>query len=241
MGFKSRKVIITGASRGIGAAVAKEIAAQGGELFLLSRDEAALERLRSEITIVASNASSILIESVDVSDPAQVERAFRSMRSAWSVADVLINNAGAIRVEPIEDVADEDWERQINVNLSGAFYCSRAFVRWCKALRHEASILNISSLAGVQGSQKFPGFVAYAAAKAGVVGMTEALAEELRADKIKVNTLAPGAVDTQMLREALPHFKTSTTPLDVARKILQRLEEVDNHGTTGEIWSLENA
>jgi 3-oxoacyl-[acyl-carrier protein] reductase len=149
-------------------------------------------------------------------------------------------------VEALESTSDESWDQQIRVNLSGVFYLCREFARWQKCLsqpKHpefRASILNVSSLAGVSGLVKFPGFAAYAASKAGVIGLSEVLASELLPQGILVNVVAPGATDTQMLREALPNLKTSTTASEVASYILDRIYESETKRLTGQIWSLQN-
>lgn len=231
MRFEKRRAIITGGSRGIGAALAEQLRAEGAEVCLWARSWSQLPK------------NGCLSQSVDVSQQREVQHGFAELKEKWSEADLLINNAGAIVVRDFLEMSIEDWRLQLDVNLSGSFYCAQEFARWAKESGHskKRSIVNVSSLAGLQGLEKFPGFSAYSAAKAGVIALTECLAVELAGLGISSFAVAPGATDTQMLREALPDFKTNTSAESVALRILDLLANAERENKTGLIWSFENA
>jgi NAD(P)-dependent dehydrogenase (short-subunit alcohol dehydrogenase family) len=165
--------VVTGGSGGIGRAVTTELRGRGWEVVSLSRREGC-----------------------DVSDEAQVRRAFERIERL----DALINCAAQLIKRPILELTAEDWDAQLGAGLRGAFLCSREAFR---LMREEGgSIVMVSSLSGVAGAEKFPGMAAYVAAKSGLAGLTEALAVEGRPHGIRVNAISPGAVDTPMLKIA---------------------------------------
>jgi NAD(P)-dependent dehydrogenase (short-subunit alcohol dehydrogenase family) len=125
---------------------------------------------------------------------------------------IVVNNAGAVLRKPTVEIDDAEWRRMIAVNLDGTFYVTRAFLP--DLTRAGGRIINISSIAGREGT---PLLAAYCAAKHGVVGLTRALAEELRTAKVSVNAICPGSVDTGMLREGIPGANPDMTPDDIAR------------------------
>lgn len=232
--MKSR-VLITGGSRGIGAATGLAFAREGFEVVLVSRTlsdlEASAQRIRQEFP-----GSEIMTIAADVSDEAQVLSIFNQVDQI----DVLINNAGYIRVTPVEDLSLEEWRRTIDINLTSCFLMSRELIRRNKTNRN-ACIINISSLGGIQGKTKFPGFLAYSSAKAGVIALTECLAVEAKTAGIRVNCIAPGTVNTRMLQEALPGIQTTTQPEDIAEEILYFVIDPVGKTLTGEIKELVNA
>jgi NAD(P)-dependent dehydrogenase (short-subunit alcohol dehydrogenase family) len=127
----------------------------------------------------------------------------------------VVNNAGAVLRKSTESTTDDEWRRVIAVNLDGTFHVTRAFL---PDLEHTAGrVINIASIAGREGTSML---AAYCAAKHGVVGLTRALAEELRAAKVSVNAVCPGSVDTAMLREGMPGARPDMTPDDVAKTVL---------------------
>jgi NAD(P)-dependent dehydrogenase (short-subunit alcohol dehydrogenase family) len=169
----SPTAVVTGGSGGIGRAVAAELRERGWEVVSLSRREGC-----------------------DISDEAQVRGAFGRIERL----DALINCAAQLIKRPILELTAEDWDAQLDAGLRGAFLCSREAFRlmW----EDGGSIVMVSSLSGVAGAEKFPGMAAYVAAKSGLAGLADALAVEGRPHGIRVNTISPGAVDTQMLRIA---------------------------------------
>lgn len=178
-----RNVLITGASRGIGAATARAFAALGDRVIInynKSKEEA--EKLATDIGGTVLQA--------DVSDSQSV----KSMFEEAGRVDILVNNAGIAGFYMLDAMTDEEWERMLNVNLNSVFYCTREVLPQM-INRKSGSIVNVSSMWGICGSSCE---VAYSAAKAGVIGFTKALAKEVGPSGIRVNCIAPGAIDTDM-------------------------------------------
>jgi NAD(P)-dependent dehydrogenase (short-subunit alcohol dehydrogenase family) len=204
--------VVTGASRGIGRAIAMRLADAGAELALWARDQSALRQVANDITAAHGKARSIV---VDVSDSAAVTRAAQLARATMPPIRVVVNNAGVVLRKETEDTDDDEWRRIMAVNLDGTFYVTRAFL---PDLTHNAGrVINIASISGREGTAML---AAYCAAKHGVVGFTRALAEELRAAKVCVNAICPGSVDTQMLREGMPGARPDMTPDDIAKMVV---------------------
>ncbi len=178
-----KHVLITGASRGIGAATARLFAQKGYQVTLNYRTEQeAAEKLAAEIGATAICA--------DVADSAQVSE----MLAMIPGVDILINNAGFAQFGFFDSLSNEAWRRMIDVTLSGSFYCTRGVLPY---MIHQKSgaIVNVSSIWGLTGSACE---VAYSTAKAGLIGMTKALAKEVGPSGIRVNCIAPGVIDTKM-------------------------------------------
>lgn len=203
--------VVTGASRGIGRAIARRLADAGADLALWARDRAALEAVATEISARGRIAQ---VFEVDVTDPAAIDRARDRVRATMPAVRTLVNNAGAVVRSETAKLTDADWARVMAVNANGTFYVTRAFLPDLVAGR--GRIINIASRAGREGT---PLLAAYCAAKHAVVGFTRALAEELRAGKVCVNAVCPGSVDTDMLRLGLPDASPDMTPDDIARTV----------------------
>lgn len=204
--------VVTGASRGIGRAIAMKLADAGAEVALWARDMTFLRTVASEI---AGNRGKARAFVVDVTDSDAVTRAAQLVRATMPPLRVVVNNAGAVLRKQTEDITDEEWRRVMAVNLDGTFFVTRAFL---PDLEHNAGrVINIASIAGREGTALL---AAYCAAKHGVVGLTRSLAEELRAAKVCVNAICPGSVDTAMLREGMPGARPDMTPEDVAKTAL---------------------
>jgi NAD(P)-dependent dehydrogenase (short-subunit alcohol dehydrogenase family) len=200
--------VVTGASRGIGRAIALALAGAGFEVALWGRDESALGGVANEIAATGGRAEPI---ACDVTDAVAVTRAAERVRQTLAPIRVLVNNAGAVLRKPTAEVTDAEWRRVMAVNLDGTFYGTRALLPDLE--RTAGRVINISSIAGRQGTAYL---AAYCAAKHGVVGLTRALAEELRAAKVSVNAICPGSVDTAMLREGMPGARPDMTPQEIA-------------------------
>lgn len=214
--FEGKVVLITGGGRGIGAACARVFAAAGARVVVASRTRAELEGVSAE---VAAGGGQILAIPCDVADEAQVSALFEKAEKAFGPVDVLVNNAAIVRMGEVSDLSAKDWDDVLAVNLRGPFLCSREAFRQMKRAGRGGAIVNLSSLGGLRGTEKFKGFSAYSTSKFGMVGLTECLAVEGREHGIRVNCVAPGAVDTRMLQEAAPFLKTQTQPDDIAKII----------------------
>jgi len=211
--LRDRTAIITGASRGIGRAIALRFAGEGARVGLVARSETALADVANACRRAGAEAVATAV--ADVADPGQVARAAEALRAALGPADVVVNNAGAVVRAPALETTDADWRRVIATNLDGTFHVTRAFGADLRARR--GRVINISSRAGREGT---PMLAAYCAAKHAVVGFTRALAEELREAGVAVNAICPGSVDTEMLKIGLPDATPAMTPDDIAATAL---------------------
>ncbi len=178
-----RNVLITGASRGIGAAAARAFA-ENGDRVIINYNKSQYEAIK-----LAEELGGVAIKA-NISNPDEV----KSMFARVEKVDVLINNAGVAGFSMFDALSDEEWRRIIDINLSGAFYCTREVLPQM-INRKSGAIVNVSSIWGITGAACE---VAYSAAKAGVIGMTKALAKEVGPSGIRVNCVAPGAIDTDM-------------------------------------------
>lgn len=206
------KVVITGAGRGIGYALAKEFAKNtDNQVFTISRNTGKLEQLASELKLnhlVANfNFISYDLLSDDYSD------LIKSIQKQLGEIDILINNAGMLLNKPFEEILDADFDSVFNMNVKSPFRLIRDLL---PLFNKQAHIVNISSMGGIQGSVKFPGLSLYSASKGALAVLTECLAEELKDKEIKVNALAIGAVQTEMLAEAFPGYKAPLQPGEMA-------------------------
>jgi 3-oxoacyl-[acyl-carrier protein] reductase len=199
--LEGKTALVTGASRGIGRAIALELARAGASVVVGYRTGA------EEAEAVAAETDGRAVQA-DVSDP---EEARRLVEDAGDV-DVLVNNAGLTRDGLIARMPDEDWRVVIETNLSGTFYTCRAVARTMMR-RRSGSIVNVSSIVGLHGN---PGQTNYSASKAGIIGFTKALARELGSRGVRANVVAPGYVTTQLtevLPEAARQAMLANTPL----------------------------
>jgi NAD(P)-dependent dehydrogenase (short-subunit alcohol dehydrogenase family) len=216
--LQGKVAIVTGASRGIGAATARLLAERGASVTLVSRGRETLNQVVEQINAERSRRAAMGL-SGDVAQEATWQEAFQAASDAFGAVDILVNAAGLFRAASLADTEVEEWEEVLAVNLSGSFLGCRAMFRQAGRLKRPGSIVNISSLGGIRSTEKFPGMAAYVVSKHGIVGLTEIAAVEGKALGIRVNAVAPGAVATEMLRQAAPFLKTQTQPEDVAKAI----------------------
>jgi 3-oxoacyl-[acyl-carrier protein] reductase len=224
MGLCAGKVaLVTGGSRGIGRAIALELAAQGASVALCARNVAAARQVEEEITAQGGKA---LAQEANVGDAAQVDALIKAVLDGLGGLDILVNNAGITRDNLLMRMKEEDWDAVMEVNLKGAFNCCKAAVRTMLKAR-AGRIINISSVVGLMGNA---GQVSYATTKAGLIGLTKTLARELAARNITVNAVAPGLVPetgmtADLSAEASEHMLSQVplgragTPEDVAHAV----------------------
>jgi 3-oxoacyl-[acyl-carrier protein] reductase len=183
--------LVTGASRGIGRAIAGALAAEGATLVLAARDEARLADVVREIETAGGTASALRLE---VGDRASVEAAFERLLAAHGRVDILVNNAGITRDNLLLRMKAAEWDDVMATNLTGVFLCTQAALR--PMLKQRAGrIVNITSVVGVTGNA---GQANYAASKAGIIGFTKSVAREVASRGITANAVAPGFVETDM-------------------------------------------
>ena len=190
--LRGEVAIVSGASQGLGKEMAKALAQQGAMVVLASRNQEKLKAAAHEIVQAGGKAEAIRC---DISKFAEVQSLVERTVGSFSKIDILINNAGMnVPPRPLVDFPEEDWQRVIDTNLKGTYYCCKAV---CPEMikRRKGRIINISSMAGTVG---FPGMAPYGAAKAGIIQMTKVLALELAEYNITVNAIAPGFFDTPL-------------------------------------------
>lgn len=213
MEFQHRVAVVTGASSGIGAACADKLAGRGARVVVFARS---LDKL---LALAARHEGRMLAVAGDVADEAAVSRVFDEAESRFGACDILVNNAGMIDPKPMAATSADEWDRMFAVNVRGAFFCARRALPPMIA-KGAGAIVNVASISGVIGPEKFPGYVSYCASKAAVIAMTEALAVEVKGHGVRVNCVSPGSVDTKMWAEASGGAPAEMTPDEVAETIL---------------------
>ena len=198
--FEGRVALVTGASRGIGEAVARRLAAEGAHVIAAARTAAALEKLVGEIAAAGGSASAL---TMDLSDAASIEAGAKQALASPAGVDVLVNNAGVTEDNLILRMSREAWDRVLGTNLTGTFLLTQAIVKGMVRKRY-GRIVNIASVVGIMGN---PGQANYAASKAGLIGLTKSVARELASRNITCNAVAPGFIETEMTQKMTPQAR----------------------------------
>jgi len=203
MNLKQKVAIVTGSTRGIGKAIAIRLAQLGAQVVICGTQEHKTKAVAEEISKNGAEAIGI---GVDVSDGDSVEAMIKGTVAAFGGIQILVNNAGVTRDGLLLRMKESDWDVVMNVNLKGAFLCTKYAMRYI--MKGYGRIINISSIAGLVGN---PGQANYAASKAGLIAFTKTLAKEFAKKKITANAVAPGYIQTDMTEGISPDKKASIT------------------------------
>jgi 3-hydroxybutyrate dehydrogenase len=222
--LRGKHAVITGASRGIGAAIALDLARRGADVTLMSRNESHLAEQAAALVKTCNGKAQAV--AVDIAQPEQIAAAFARAADRFGPPQILINNAGIAMAAPIGKTDLATWQRLIEVNLTGAFLCIREVVQQM-AKGDYGRIVNIASTAGLTG---YAYVSAYCAAKHGLIGLTRALARELAHTGVTVNAVCPGYTDTDIVAEAVGNIVAKT-----GRTREQALQELTAHNPQGRL------
>jgi len=220
--MKDKVILITGSSQGIGRAIALKFASLGGKIALndIPNQEENLKKVKEEIEKLGSQAKYFL---ADVSKFEEVEKMIGNIQKEFGRLDVLVNNAGICQDRTLAKMTKEEWQRVIDIDLTGVFNCTKAALPLIIA--NQGKIISISSLVGQRGNF---GQTNYAAAKAGIIGFTKALAKEVGRFGVTVNAIAPGFIETRL---------TESVPQEIKQAVL-RLTSLGRFGKPEEVASL---
>lgn len=216
LSLNEQVALVTGGASGIGLAVARSLARCGTTVAIADID------VESAQAAAAESIGNVTAAELDVSDSAAVDRLVREITDAHGGLHILVHSAGVGLEKPFTKTSDDEWHRLLDIDLSGTFYCNRA-VAGVMARQKYGRILNLASTAGVVGGT---GRAAYGAAKGGVIMLTRVLATELARDNVTVNALAPGAIETEMVRKM---HSTET------RRAYKNAIPMDRYGTPDEV------
>ncbi|MBV8551748.1 MAG: SDR family oxidoreductase [Acidobacteriaceae bacterium] len=213
--LSGKRAIVTGASKGIGLAVANALVASGADVVICGRQQASLDAALADLS-KNGGGRKVAGRTADVRDSGQVAKLFQFADRELGGLDILINNAGIGAFRATAELSVEEWDRLIGTNLSGAFYCSREALQRFQ-LGKGGAIINISSLAG---KNPFAGGAAYNASKFGLNGFTEAMMLDHRNDNVRVSYIMPGSVDTEFGGGAQKRSDWKIAPEDIAEIVM---------------------
>jgi len=202
MSLRGTVAMVTGAAQGIGRAICRRMASEGADLALCDIN---LEGVQDAAKEMSSFGGKVLPLKGDVASAPQVEEMVRKALEAWGRVDILVNNAGITRDSLLVRMRDEDWNLVLDVNLKGAFYCTREVLRPMMKQRR-GRIINVSSVVAMMGNA---GQANYVSSKAGLIGLTKATAREMAGRGITVNAVAPGFIETEMTQELSDEIRQS--------------------------------
>jgi 3-oxoacyl-[acyl-carrier protein] reductase len=198
--FENRVALVTGASRGIGEAIARRLASEGAHVVAAARSLEALERIVAAIGEAGGAATALRM---DLADASSIEAGAKQALGARGSVDILVNNAGVTEDNLILRMSRESWDRVLATNLTGAFLLTQALLRAMVKKRY-GRIVNVTSVVGLMGN---PGQANYAASKAGLIGLTKTIARELASRNITCNAVAPGFIETEMTQKMTPEAR----------------------------------
>lgn len=235
LALAGKVAVVTGATRGIGRAIAQELASSGARVAVVGRNAEGAQKAAAELAGAGHKGFAC-----DVADPSAVDSLIKAVEAEIGAIDILVNNAGIIQDNLLVRMSDDAWDRVIDTNLKGSFNTIRAAARGMMR-RRGGRIINITSVVGLTGNK---GQANYAASKAGLIGLTKAVAKELAARDILCNAVAPGFIETEMtggLADAAKESLMSQIPLgrlgsadDVAR-VVRFLAGPDAAYITGQV------
>ena len=237
--FTGKVALVTGSSRGIGAAILKQFLDAGATGILHYFEDPAGENRRDAEALAAEYpAERVRLSAADVRDAGQIEAMMKGVQAEFGGLDILVNNAGILKDRTIRKMALDDWHAVVGTNLTGVFHCCKF---GAEILRDGGRIVSIASVAGLHG---IPGQTNYAAAKAGVIGMMRVLAKELARRRITANAIAPGVVETSMMGDIKEDVRAEylkqiplgrfARPADVANAVLFLCSEESGY-ITGQV------
>ena len=241
MNLKDRVTVITGGARGIGKAIALKLAQEGSDIVIGDVNQEAMQEAALEIE---KTGRRVLTRKVDVTNLADVQSFFQKALDKFGKINILINNAGITRDGLLVRMSEADWDAVLNVNLKGAFNCTKVVAKSMMKQR-SGKIVNIASIIGIIGNA---GQANYAASKGGVIAFTKSIAKELASRNINVNAIAPGFIKTQMTDKLSDDVKNAIikqvplgkwgTPEDVANVALFLVSEISSY-ITGQVVQVD--
>ena len=228
--MRNKNIIVTGASRGIGFELVKLLASQQHQVLALSRNTTSLNKLQT-------SSENISVLQMDISNENEHEKVSQFVKQHWEGVDILIHNAGKLINKTFAMTTAQDFLDVYKVNVFAVAGLTNCLLPFLKSGSH---VVAVSSMGGVQGSIKFPGLSAYSSSKGAVIILMELLAEECKGLGISFNTLALGAVQTEMLAEAFPDYKAPTTAFEMAEYIAN-FALTGNHFYNGKVLQVSSS
>jgi len=242
MSFDNKTALVTGGSRGIGKAIAETLARRGARVVIAGRQIDALEAAAAELS--GATGQTVIALQADVADSASVKALLDQVLARFQRLDILVNNAGVTRDTLLVRMDEADWDMVLDVNLKGAYLCTKAAIRQMMKQRY-GRIVNVTSVSGIAGQA---GQTNYSASKAGLIGFTRALAREVGSRGITVNAVAPGFVPTDLTKDLPADFKEASlksiplgrwgTPQEIANAVAF-LASDDASYITGHVLSVD--
>jgi NAD(P)-dependent dehydrogenase (short-subunit alcohol dehydrogenase family) len=221
--------VVVGGGRGIGRAIALKLASAGASVVVAARTESELDAVVAEVAAHGGQAEARVM---DVTRPADVVALADDLRETYGRVDVLVNSAGVALIAPLDATSETDWDLVMDTNLKGPYLCIRAMLDLLRA-SEGGQVVNIASKVGLTGHELV---TAYTASKAGLIGFSRALAQELSSENIRVAAICPGPVDTPMRWTATPDMDPKLTiSAKTVAEIVSFLVTLDGHATTSEI------